>query len=496
MEIPYEVTARRDTGLYNAKIGVWLFLASEVMLFGGLFSAYVFLRVGTEPGIDNPWPLGINVQMVFAGFINTLVLIASSVFVVFAWVALKERKWNVFRNWMIGVLVCSALFMVIKSIEYNSKLTKHHDVKLTDNSILGGTILKDEDGVRTDRIRFDVESVTVDFTGGLPGFDSQIAKGDRDGLEFKIEGSDETLKLSDLDGWFMENRRKTLRGMTEMRKKQRKGTWDPETDKAPVSKATLQASFRLNASPRQISSRDESTLNFRDRTVVKGKLVSDTILFELHSINLQMVPLQDQENVLAWELINDDHVKENVLALRDEKLELVRDHFEEGVIPVKTLQGPVINYHNIHDEPGAHGGEGHDDHDHGDHHGDEDHEKSDSAAKEAHPGDHGSEDEADHGHGHGDHHNVVVEIPRDQTSFVTNHGPRAGTYYAIYFTMTGLHGLHVVGGALVLAYFLFFGKRLFLKNPEHLANRVEVGGLFWHFVDLVWIFLFPIMYLM
>ena len=44
MQIPYEVTARPDTGLYNAKLGIWLFLASEVMLFGGLFSAmgYVF----------------------------------------------------------------------------------------------------------------------------------------------------------------------------------------------------------------------------------------------------------------------------------------------------------------------------------------------------------------------------------------------------------------------------------------------------------------------
>ena len=41
MEIPYTVTARPDTGLWNAKVGIWLFLASEVMLFGGLFSAYV-----------------------------------------------------------------------------------------------------------------------------------------------------------------------------------------------------------------------------------------------------------------------------------------------------------------------------------------------------------------------------------------------------------------------------------------------------------------------
>ncbi len=46
MEIPYNVELREDTGLYNSKLGIWLFLASEVMLFGGLFSAYILLRAG------------------------------------------------------------------------------------------------------------------------------------------------------------------------------------------------------------------------------------------------------------------------------------------------------------------------------------------------------------------------------------------------------------------------------------------------------------------
>src|SRR5690606_38292156 len=95
---------------------------------------------------------------------------------------------------------------------------------------------------------------------------------------------------------------------------------------------------------------------------------------------------------------------------------------------------------------------------------------------------------------HGPSRHLVV--PRDQVKFMGNHGPPYGNYYAIYFTMTALHGIHVVGGALVLLYMVVFGKKLYLKNPEHLANRVEVGGLFWHFVDLIWIFLFPIMYLL
>ena len=45
MEIPYIVEERADTGLNNVKLGIWLFLASEVMLFGALFSSYVLLRL-------------------------------------------------------------------------------------------------------------------------------------------------------------------------------------------------------------------------------------------------------------------------------------------------------------------------------------------------------------------------------------------------------------------------------------------------------------------
>ena len=53
VEIPYAVKPHPVTGLFNGKFGIWLFLASEVMLFGALFSTYVLLRVGTET-----WPHG------------------------------------------------------------------------------------------------------------------------------------------------------------------------------------------------------------------------------------------------------------------------------------------------------------------------------------------------------------------------------------------------------------------------------------------------------
>src|SRR5688572_24152443 len=109
MQIPYEVQARPDTGLYNAKVGIWLFLASEVMLFGGLFSAYIFLRLAADPGY---WPLGqLNVPI---GTFNTAILILSSVTVIRAWVALKMRRFAEYKKWMGITIACGAAFLFIK----------------------------------------------------------------------------------------------------------------------------------------------------------------------------------------------------------------------------------------------------------------------------------------------------------------------------------------------------------------------------------------------
>ena len=71
IEIPYTVHSRPDTGLYNGKLGIWLFLASEVMLFGALFSTYIILRT-TAP----TWPLGADELSVPLGAINTVLLIS------------------------------------------------------------------------------------------------------------------------------------------------------------------------------------------------------------------------------------------------------------------------------------------------------------------------------------------------------------------------------------------------------------------------------------
>jgi cytochrome c oxidase subunit 3 len=75
-------------------------------------------------------------------------------------------------------------------------------------------------------------------------------------------------------------------------------------------------------------------------------------------------------------------------------------------------------------------------------------------------------------------------------------GPWHSTFLAIYFTLTGLHGLHILGGVIVMLYFAGPGARLWERNPVMYTNRIENTGLYWHFVDLVWIFLFPVLYLL
>jgi len=74
--------------------------------------------------------------------------------------------------------------------------------------------------------------------------------------------------------------------------------------------------------------------------------------------------------------------------------------------------------------------------------------------------------------------------------------PSKSNFLGIYFTMTGLHVLHVIGGIIVNTYLLFPGSKMWKTNPEQFMGRVEAAGLYWHFVDLVWIFLFPTLYLL
>ena len=80
-------------------------------------------------------------------------------------------------------------------------------------------------------------------------------------------------------------------------------------------------------------------------------------------------------------------------------------------------------------------------------------------------------------------------------SIEIHHGftPRSHSFWGFYYTLTGLHALHIVGG--IIANFVLF--ILAVRGSLWLGSRqqVESVGLYWHFVDIIWIFLFPLLYL-
>jgi cytochrome c oxidase subunit 3 len=130
IEIPYTVETRPDTGLTNPKLGIWLFLASEVMLFGSLFSSYVLLRAGSEF-----WPVQSEIVNIPLATLNTAILISSSVTMVMSWASLKMHDFGKYKLYMGLTFLAGVGFLIIKAIEYNEKFT--HNFYPSTNNFIG-----------------------------------------------------------------------------------------------------------------------------------------------------------------------------------------------------------------------------------------------------------------------------------------------------------------------------------------------------------------------
>ena len=115
MHIPYTADTRPDTGVTNPQLGFWLFVASELMLFGSLFSAYALLRTGAAS-----WPDQSAVLNVPLGAVNTVILLVSSLTLAASGagkVASALRRKSLALTAVLGLA-----FLVIKGFEYSEKL--------------------------------------------------------------------------------------------------------------------------------------------------------------------------------------------------------------------------------------------------------------------------------------------------------------------------------------------------------------------------------------
>jgi len=360
MEIPYTISARPDTGLWNAKLGIWLFLASEVMLFGGLFSGYVFLRLGSAPGY---WPHGLlNVPV---GSMNTAILILSSVTVVMAWASLKMRQFTRYQIYMAITIICGIIFLAVKlAYEWPQKFV-HFGAY-----IKPAVAEKYEDYLGNKHLIEKGLEPRYEITGHL--HEIEINRADADPAEL-----DTLIKARGLEVVKTEDEGKVLTLKVH----------------SPSDAVALRDVLGVISNP------DEPNPAKRTR--------------KAHGVKIE-----------AFELALDE-INANPTSPENE-----RPRFIPRSLSEKTAT--------IHME----------------------------------------------------------DIDGDGQAW-SSFEPRHSSYFAVYFTITGLHGLHVLAGVLVFCYYMLpVSTRLYRQNPEHLANRVEVAGLFWHFVDLVWIFVFPIFYLL
>lgn len=540
MEIPYTVEPRKDTGLNNSKIGIWLFLASEVMLFGGLFSGYIFLRIYA----DYPWPE--RTLPVLPGLINTFVLIGSSVTVVFAWVSLKLGQWRKFQIYMAITLVCAALFMVLKGIEYQAKFA-HQAIRLDDYTVIeghahpqgahddhgghGGHGAHDAHGPkknlnitaetvqinlrRVDDAYYEVLGAQYDKGGFVLEDDvtlsdgTALGKGDKISKELIDRAKKDFLTAvannSELDiaanreAWVdvraaLPGKRYWEKDVKELLAQRIKARKDERKDKylVPVPSLTFVAGAghaEISVDPYwgRLSNRkqgEKANLKLKDQTLIFGTAADSSIGLDVDGIDFRHTVMKAEEKGIdpTVAVNNSWLLKHENMKLIWDKHKLITAKLEEELKAKgrKPTENDIyrINWQEIaglRDKTMA------------------DLEKmSYKEILALFPGD----IDGFAGPNHKKVEYPSITVPREQVRFESVFSPRWNTYYATYFTITGLHGLHVIAGALVLAYYLFFGRKMYNENPVWLANRVEVGGLFWHFVDLVWIFLFPILYLM
>jgi heme/copper-type cytochrome/quinol oxidase subunit 3 len=556
MEIPYIVTPRKDTGLFNSKIAIWLFLASEVMLFGGFFSAYIFLRLGA----DFPWPE--RTLPVLPGLINTFVLIFSSVTVVFAWAALKMRQWGKFQIFMSITIACSAVFMVLKGIEYNVKF-HHQAVRLPDYTVVEGHLgYKLKDGVKLEHgqqpadeqiarnakgkkleeniINFEVAEVSFNTLRFERSWvEAMMARAMEKGATIKLAekitlqtapgesvsfdagsalGLDLLASIRKAHLAARENnsavRTDNLREQWTKAHAANPGKRDWElADQVFIDTAAIAdklmpeqpaVSFKVEPAttfqyrPRDLKEAVESG-TLRDGTALKGKLLESPMVFHyVDAIDFRHLVMKAEEKGVdpkvaienSWLLKENPALKQIWDKQQVALAQLTAELAAKGKVPTAKdnyrIGWQEMAYYSVtkiedvkitpkkYSMPKA----------------------KEELNEEFFGPDYALREKAPHPDGKHFGAFPHLSLPREQVQFASKFAPAWNTYYAVYFTMTGLHGLHVIGGALVLAYYLFFGKKMYLSNPEWLANRVEIGGLFWHFVDLVWIFLFPILYLM
>ena len=353
----------------NSRLGMWLFLGTEIMFFTAFIGSYIVLRIGS-PGWPTD-PADTHMNVFFGGF-NTFVLLTSSFCVVSAHEAMGHGKFRKARKLLFATLTLGVLFLGIKGIEYYGKIS--HDL--------------------------------------LP---SHIAETNQQAMN-KALAEVETIvhgRYNALvpEGKNIDDKRSNLTPMID------KAQGEAKRPLAALS--ALDTEFRNLKGHVKANVALKTSLSLRNVVVATttGKVIKGTVDETRQSDPATLVVKTDAGTVVRIPVAN---IKERRAAAPLPKLTFgeFKSRLEE--MRENETYGSLL--------AGVH-----------------------------HP------------------HPVLY----------------GNLFVSVYFLLTGFHALHVIIGLILFVVVLSIGNRL----DENWIDYVENCGLYWHFVDIVWIFLFPLLYI-
>jgi len=382
-----EPAVKMGLPLPNSKLGMWLFLGTEIMFFTAFIGTYIVLYFGSDG-----WPTDTSVTHlnVLAGGINTFVLLASSYCVVVAHEAMAANNFARARQFLAYTFLAAIVFMGIKSYEYSGKFA---------HGILPGQIAED-----------DAQAISM-FKAKFEG----IVDARLDSIIHDSENADEPLHVK--------------RSLVFEQLNTAEGARRDEL----LAFQGMDAAFSVFRE--QVSA---NTMTYADAAAFLKTMQTEIPIEELKS---KAVSIMSEARKLTEAEAKAAGVD---VPMDDAKVVIPKDGFI--VLPVELYARGFTKNDIVTIEKNA--------------------------------------SEAD-------------EIHRKQAAYSLQgyhlkHPIKYGNLFAsTYFLMTGFHAIHVIVGMILFAAPLSRGSKL----DSSWTDWVENSGLYWHFVDLVWIFLFPMLYI-
>ena len=384
------------------KLGMWLFLATEVLLFGGLFCAYAVYR-GNHADLFAWGSQFLNVKL---GAINTVVLIVSSVTMAIAVTAAQRgRRWPVIVALGITFL-CGVTFMAIKSVEYGHKF---HE-----NLVWGVGFYEPVDGAQG-------SPETALAAGPIAG----------DPVKGRQLWGATCRSCHGLAG----------EGVTGQGK-------DIRTSEFIYARDDAELVAFVNVGRMPFDPLNETGIQMPPKG--GNPMLKDPDLFDIIAyLRTFMVPIEDDGGDTGKDTATtgDDTaptagLAQTPAATRDTAPPETGFWIPKSTIPPPPAGPPGVDAAYVDDFVGR------------------------SGEYRAGPADPGPDE---------------------------NRPENAHVFFGLYFLMTGLHAVHVLAGLGLIAWLMF--RTVFGHFTSNYFTPIDLGGLYWHIVDLIWIFLFPLFYL-